>query len=179
MHYAPMWRPTRTSETRTDEPGDPSERSTAQLLTVLAVLAAVVGGTGWVIGCARLGLIAATGLPSEVVGFTLTTATTSLPELVTLIAAIRLGALTLGVGNIIGGNVFDTLMIALADVAYLDGSMYQAAGPTSLILVGGTILLTIVLAAGLIVRERKGIGFEGIALPVIFGGTVALAIIST
>ena len=77
-------------------------------------------------------------------------------------------------GNIIGGNVYDTLMIAVADVAYVRGSLYSDAGPTSLILLGGTLLMIAVLAAGLIMRERRWIGFEGISIPLVYLGTVAL-----
>ncbi|WP_250445132.1 hypothetical protein [Actinotalea sp. C106] len=179
MHKAPMWKPTQTDDTREDEPEPPSSRSTAQLWGILASLAVVVGATGWVIAQAGLGVIEATGLPSGVVGFTLTTAITSLPELVTLLAAIRLGALTLGVGNVIGGNAFDTLLIVVADLTYLDGSIYAAAGPSSLVLLGGTVLITTILAGGLVVRDRKGIGFEGVALPAVYVGTVALAVVAS
>lgn len=198
MHHRPMWRPTSTRDTQAEDAvpdehdeeersGSPAPirteesvdtRSTARLWGSLAWLALVVGATGWVIGQAGLGLVRMTGLPSDVVGFTVTTAITSLPELVTLIAAVRLGALTLGVGNIIGGNVFDTLMIAAADLFYLEGSVYASAGPSSLVLLGGTMLITVVLAGGLIMRERRGIGFEGLAIPVLYGGTVALAVVA-
>jgi cation:H+ antiporter len=176
MHAAPMWSASITKETKLDSAEDSSPRSTRELWTTLALLALVVGATGWVIGQSGLGLIEATGWSSSITGFTVTTAITSLPELVTLLAAVRLGALTLGVGSIIGGNVFDTLMIPIADIFYIDGTIYQAAGSASLVLLGGTILLTVVLAAGLLVREQRGIGFEGIALPAIYVGTVVLAL---
>ncbi|WP_308128042.1 sodium:calcium antiporter [Modestobacter italicus] len=179
MHDHPMWIPTHTSATVEEDPEEePSDRSTRRLWALLASLGLVVGASGWVIGQAGLGVVQATGLPSGVVGFTLTTAVTSLPELVVLITAVRMGALTLGVGNVIGGNVFDTLMIAVADVAYTDGPVYRDAGPISLVLLGGTVLLTTVLTAGLVMRDRKGIGFEGVLLPLIYLGTVGLAVIS-
>ena len=178
MHKAPMWRPTRTRETREDVPQPPGDESVARLWARLAVLAAVVAVTGWVIAQAGLGLVAATGLPSGIVGFTVTTAITSLPELVVLVSSVRIGALTLGIGNIVGGNAFDTLMIAIADVAYLRGPLYAEVGPGSLVLVGGTVLATTVLAGGLVMRDRRGIGFEGIALPLIYIGTVTLAAVA-
>ncbi len=193
MRAEPMWQPTATRDTRTDdrlatgEDGDtpppaateqqPDGRTTPRLWMTLAALAAVVGLAGWVIGRSGVDLIRATGLPSEVVGFTFTTALTSLPELVVLVAAVRMGALTLGVGNIIGGNVFDPLMIAVADVSYVDGSVYAAAGPSSLVLLGGTILITTLLAGGLVMRDRTGVGFEGVSLPLAYAGTVALAVV--
>jgi len=178
MHAQPMWQPIQTSATVEDVEAAGTDASTRRLWSVLASLALVVGVAGWVIGQAGLGVVAATGLPSGVVGFTLTTAVTSLPELVVLITAVRMGALTLGIGNIIGGNVFDTLMIPVADVAYTEGPVYRDAGEISLVLLGGTILMTVVLATGLVMRDRKGIGFEGILLPLIYLATVALAVLT-
>ena len=89
-----------------------------------------------------------------------------------------MGALTLGVGNIIGGNVFDTLMISIADVSYRDGTIYEAAGPSSLVLLAGTAFMSAVLAIGLLVRDRRGIGFEGVAIPGVYLGTIGLAIVA-
>ncbi len=90
--------------------------------------------------------------------------TASLPELVTVLAAVRLGAVTLAVGDIIGGNSFDVLFVAVADVAFRDGSIYHAADDQSIFLMSVTIVLTAVLAAGMIGRERRHIGFEGVAI---------------
>ncbi|MGY1916071.1 sodium:calcium antiporter [Blastococcus sp. SYSU DS0973] len=186
MREAPMWLPTQTDQTVDgdghgsaggDGDGDDA-RSTGRLWAGLAVLGLVVGAAGWVVGQAGLGVVAATGLDSGLVGFTLTTAISSLPELVVLLTAVRMGQLTLGVGNIIGGNVYDVLMITLADVAFLDGPIYRAAGPTSLVLLGGTILMIAVLAGGLLMRDRKWIGFEGISIPLVYAGTVALVFAS-
>ncbi|SEK28838.1 cation:H+ antiporter [Blastococcus sp. DSM 46786] len=186
MQHEPMWQPKRTDQTADgdgdaaeddgDGDGDGDERSTARLWGLLAALGLVTGVAGWLVGRAGLSVIARTGFDSGVLGFTLTTAISSLPELVVLLTAVRMGQLTLGVGNIVGGNVYDILMIAVADVGYLEGSIYRDAGPTSLILVGGTLLMTAVLAAGLLMRDRKWIGFEGISIPLIYVGTVVLAV---
>ncbi|WFE29946.1 sodium:calcium symporter [Solwaraspora sp. WMMD791] len=178
----PMWRAEQTSDTRQDVPDDANGEaaggpSTRRLWLRLAALAVLVGGTGYLIGQGGLGVIAATGLPSGFVGFTITTAITSLPELVALIAAVRIGALTLGVGNILGGNAFDSLMIFLADATYRPGSIYSDAASAGLLLAGATTLLTATLAAGLILRERRGIGFEGVAIPAIYLGAVVLLLI--
>jgi cation:H+ antiporter len=190
MRSQPMWQPTRTEETADDDEGsgeeDPEadvpesirQQTTTRLWTTLGVFALLVGVAGWVVGRAGLSVIRATGADSGVFGFTVTTAISSLPELVVLLTAVRLGQLTLGVGNIVGGNVYDLLMIAVADVAYLEGSLYRDAGTTTLVLLGGTILMTAVLAGGLVMRERRWIGFEGVSLPVVYAGTVFLALTS-
>ncbi|WP_062379983.1 sodium:calcium antiporter [Demequina pelophila] len=173
----PSWQPEETEDTVGDEPDEPSDTPVRTLWLRLGAFAVLIGVTGWVIGRAGLGVVAATGWPSSVTGFTLTTIISSLPELVTLIAAVKIGALTLGVGNIIGGNVFDTLLISVSDVFYLDGPIYAQAGTSSLVLLGGTLLITAILAAGLLVRDRKGIGFEGVGLPLAYVGTAALAVV--
>lgn len=197
MRDEPMWQPTRTDQTADDDTNgngngdgngngadgdddeDPYEdTSTRGLWGRLAALGLIVGVAGWIVGQAGLGVVAATGLDSGLVGFTLTTAISSLPELVVLITAVRLGQLTLGVGNIVGGNVYDVLMITIADLAYLEGPLYRDAGPTSLVLLGGTLLMTAVLAGGLILRDRKWIGFEGVSIPLVYLGTVALVFAS-
>lgn len=176
MRAAPMWSPRVTSETTDEEVSESTSLSTGQLWGSLAALAGVVGVVGWVIGKAGLGVVAATGWPSAVTGFTLTTAVTSMPELITLIAAVRMGSVTLGIGGIVGGNVFDTLMITIADLVYTPGTIYAAAGPAALVLLSGTALITVILALGLVVRDRRGIGFEGVAIPGFYLATVALAI---
>lgn len=179
LRRAPMWQATETPDTREDEADDHNDdgTSTARLWWRLAALAAVVAGTGYLIGQGGLGVVAASGLPSGLVGFTLTTAITSLPELVTLIAAVRIGALNLGIGNIIGGNAFDALMIFLADASYRHGSVYSAASSAALLLAGATILMTATLTAGLIMRDRRGIGFEGVTIPVVYAGAVILLLV--
>lgn len=188
MRRDPMWEPTRTAQTADADAADDTDAeepngsapddtpSAARLWAGLAGLGLLVGAAGWVVGRAGLSVVAATGLDGGVVGFTLTTGVSSLPELVVLVTAVRLGHLTLGVGNIIGGNVFDMLMIAVADVAYLRGSLYSDAGPTGLVLLGGTLLMSATLSAGLVMRERRWIGFEGVSIPLIYVGVIALAV---
>ena len=176
MQKRPMWEAVRTSATEKQEEQPPaSDQPLPRLWLSLGALGLVVGVAGWAIGRAGLGVVAGTGVPSGLFGFTVTTAITSLPELVVLITAVRMGALTLGVGNIIGGNTFDALMIAVADLAYLEGPVYRDAGDQSLVLLGGTALMIAVLAGGLVVRDRRGIGFEGLVIPLIYLGTVSLA----
>lgn len=170
-----MWQPVRTRDTREDEPQAPTDTSLSRLWARVAIYGSLVAVAGWVIARAGLGVVAATGVNSGVLGFTVTTIITSFPELVALLAAVRVGALTLGVSAIIGGNAFDALQISLADATYTSGTIYEAAGPTSLVLIGGTIFITAVLASGLIMRDRRGVGFEGMAVPAVYVSTVVLA----
>ncbi|WP_166255772.1 hypothetical protein [Marinobacter salicampi] len=111
----------------------------------------------------------------------LTATSTSLPELVTSVAAVRRGALTLAVGGIIGGNAFDTLFTAASDVAYREGSIYHAVSDATIIWITLSLLMTSTLMMGLIRRQEQGvarIGTESAAVIVLYGLGVALVLVS-
>ncbi|WP_432505157.1 sodium:calcium antiporter [Kineococcus arenarius] len=172
LHDDPMWKPVVTDETVEDVPQEGSGASGRRLAVSFALLAVAMAVAGYVVGRAGLGVVDATGASGGLVGSTLTTAVSSLPELVTLIAAVRLRALALGVGDIIGGNVFDALQIAVADVFYREGPIYADAGASGLLLLAAGLLMSALLAAGLLLRGRRGIGFEGVAIPVVWVGAI-------
>jgi cation:H+ antiporter len=166
----PMWHPEETEDTRLDEPDEPEPGESLPGLWVrFGGLAGATAASGWVVGRAGLSLIEATGLSGTFVAVAFTAVATSLPELITGIAAVRAGALTLAVGGIIGGNTFDTLFVAVSDVVYQRGSLYEQVATSDLFVLGWTMLLTGILGAGLIRRQRAWIGFEGFA---ILGGYV-------
>ena len=57
------------------------------------------------------GLAAALGVPSAIIGFSVIAVGTSVPELVTGVSAARKGVPDLSLGNIIGANVLNLLLI--------------------------------------------------------------------
>ena len=118
-----------------------------------------------------------TGISENVLGALLTSTLTSLPELVTMITAIRRGALTLAVGNIIGGNTFDVLFLSASDAAYRDGSLFHTMTGEHLLIVVAAICMTAILTLGLLRREKIGpasIGLESVELTTsVLGSVVA------
>ena len=176
---APMWRPVTTAETRADAPEEARDgpRGVLRLALGFAALALVLALSGWVISKTGGQISDRLGLSGAAVGALMTAVATSLPELVTTLAAVRRGALQLAVGGIIGGNTFDVLFLTAADVAYRDGSIYHAAGRDDLFWVGVGLVMTSVLLLGLIVREKRGlagIGFESLAILMIYAGAIAV-----
>jgi cation:H+ antiporter len=125
-----------------------------------------------------------TGLGTGFVGMVLVASVTSLPELVSALAAIRLGAFDMAVGNLFGSNIFNMFALALVDVFYTQGRFLGAIDPafalagllglllTSLGLIGNlarlerrfvfveldALLLIIVYLAGLYFLYLRGIG---------------------
>ncbi len=165
----PMWRPRATPETRDDVPDtDAEEAAIGPLMLAFLGLGALVAACGLAVAEAGLALAEQTELSGTLIGGLLTSVVTSLPELVTVLAAVRAGALTLAVGDIIGGNTFDVLFLAAADVAYRSGSLYASISDRTLFLLALTLLMTAIFAAGLIYRQRSGIGFEGATILVIY-----------
>jgi cation:H+ antiporter len=99
---------------------------------------------------------------------------------VTTLAAIRFGALTLAVGNILGTNCFNVMVIAAADVTYRGGSIYHAVTGQQLVWSAIAILLTGILLLGLLRRERYGIarmGFESFLVLVVYVGAAVSVVL--
>lgn len=161
----PMWRPENTSDTQTEGEDDAGnvDGSTASLWLRFALLAIVLAAMGYVVSRTGIVLANRSGLSETAVGALFTAIATSLPELVIAVASVRIGAYNLAIGNIIGGNAFDVLFLAAADVAYRDGSLFGRFGDADLLLLGAAMLMTTVLVLGMLRRERHGfagIGFE-------------------
>lgn len=178
-HASPMWFPRRTGETRseTEHPDGGERRPGAADWLVLLALAVVVSAAGWLL--ARLGVAISeqSGLSESVIGTLFTAVSTSLPELVIAIAAVRAGAVNLAVGDIIGGNTFDILFLGLSDIAYRDGSIFHAISPAQPLWLALCIAMTSVLLLGLLRREKHGIaniGFESVFVLLLYLGGVVL-----
>ena len=170
---SPMWHPRRTGQTVVDKPdGNRSrDQSLPGLWCKFALVALLTGVAGWLLMSSAETLVESTPLSETLVGTLLTAVFTSLPELVTTLAAIRYGALTLAVGNILGTNCFNVVVIAAADVTYRGGSIYHAVTSQQLVWSAIAILLTGILLLGLLRRERYGIariGFESFLVLVVY-----------
>lgn len=174
----PYWFAHQTRQTKQDAPDalDREQHSLLGLWGRFLALGLVVGVAGYVIAKTGVQIADRTGLEESLVGGLFTAISTSLPELVTSIAAVRRGALTLAVGGIIGGNSFDVLFVAFSDVGYRDGSIYHAITNEQVFIIALTLLLTGILLMGLLRREKwgiLGIGFESFLVVILYLGAFA------
>ena len=180
IEKAPMWNPVQTSDTE-EEISDVShvEGRMTTLWIRFAILAAITAAAGYTIAEAAIGLTETTDIGAGPIGTLFAGVTTSLPELVTAIAAARAGAVNLAIGNILGGNSFDVMFLAAADVAY-PGSIYAEMTPTNNATATIAILMTGILLLGLLKRDRHGpatIGFESVTVLALYGLSVVLLFI--
>jgi len=97
----------------------------------------------------------ATGISTTFIGTSLVAITTSLPELVTTFAAVRLGAFDLAVGNLFGSNAFNMAILLLADMAYGKGPLLAAVESTHAVTAFVSMLLMSVGVMGIIYRAEK------------------------
>lgn len=105
------------------------------------------------------------GLPESVIGLTLVAVGTSLPELMTALAAIRRRESALSVGNILGANILDLTLILPACAGVSGGSLPVAAEtPMRDLPVTAALMLLAVLPAGLSGRLRRTQGWLMVCL---------------
>lgn len=176
-HHHPQWRPRWTHLTRPDEPDPAPDEplSLRRLLVTFGALAGVLALAGWLVAHTGVSLAQKTGLAESFVGGLFTAVATSMPELFTAIAAVRQGALTLAVGDIIGGNAFDVLFAATADLAYRNGSIYHAISHRERFLVTLALVMTGIMVMGLVSREERGvanIGFESFLILLLYAAGI-------
>jgi len=100
------------------------------------------------------GIAATTGVAETFVGVTLLAAATSLPELVVSIAAVRIGAYALAVGNLFGSNALNATIIFFADAAYLDGPVLAAVSAQQVVAGLGAIVLMAIATGGIVHGAR-------------------------
>lgn len=95
-------------ETETDSPG----RSTAMNLLLLVLGAAFIAvGADLLVDNGTL-IAAALGVPESVIALTFVALGTSLPELVTAITSLAKGHGALSLGNVIGANIFNLVLVS-------------------------------------------------------------------
>lgn len=114
-------------------------------------------------------------------GSTILAAVTSLPEVSTGLAAIRLGEYTLAVSDIFGGNAFLPVLFMLATLISGESVLPQAQ-PTDIYLASLGALLTSIYIYGLIFRPKRqffNLGIDSIVVLALYiVGTIGLFLIS-
>ena len=124
------------------------------LLTLLGLIGTVGGAQLLVEGAS--GLAATLGLSEAVIGLTVVAIGTSLPELVTAVAAARHNQNDLIIGNIVGSNIFNSLPVAglagLLDTTALDSQFRVSV----VIMVAACVLFAIFARTAFRIGRREG-----------------------
>jgi cation:H+ antiporter len=127
-------------------------RQAAVRYTAAAI--AVVGAGIW-LPFVGVELARQMGWSNTFVGTLFVAFATSVPELVVTIAAMRIGALDMAIGNLLGSNLFDVLVIAVDDVFFTAGPILAHVSPVHAITAMSALAMTGLAIVGLFYRPRK------------------------
>jgi cation:H+ antiporter len=172
------WRPDPTPD---EEPldGDGGIDNLRRAILLTCGFAAVIVSAGYVLAKTGEAIAHQSGLGENFVGATLVGATTSLPEISTVITAVRIRRYMLAFSDIFGTNLFDCSLIFLIDAVYSGPPVLNEVGTFSSAfgaLLG--IIVTLMYVSGLIERRDKTMFRLGIdswaVLGVYLGGLAIL-----
>lgn len=121
--------------------------------TIVAGLVVIVAGAG--LPFAGEGVAEAMGWEASFVGTVFVALATSLPEATVVVAAVRLRALDLALGNLLGSNLFNLAILAIDDFAYRPGPLLAAASPVHAATAFCALLMTGVVVVGLTYRPER------------------------
>jgi cation:H+ antiporter len=159
--------------------GDTTLRSALVHYALAAV--AVVAAALWL---PRLGaqLAQETGLGEAFVGSLFVAITTSLPEIVVSLAAVRIGAVDLGIANVLGSNLFNLLILGLDDVFYRHGPLMADAGASHSIAVVAIAMMNGLFLIGLtykVMTKRFVVAWDTGAIAAVYVVAVTLSYLLT
>lgn len=174
----PRWEPAGEFKQPIESPRDvkdahPQYRglSTRQLLQRfgLSAVGVLIGG----FFVARTGEVLAdqSGLGQSLIGATLVALATSLPEVSTTWTAVRFGAYSMAVANILGTNLLEVALFLPADIAYRAGSIIDALQPSASFLAALGIMCTSVYLWGILERRDRtilGMGYDSAVVLLIY-----------
>ena len=167
------------AEASASKPGKPQHITETVIGFIVACVATLAAG----VALEQTSSMLATriGLTGVLFGSTILAAATSLPEITTGFASLKLGAYELAMSDIIGGNAFLPVLFVAATL--LSGNpVLPDAKNTDVYLAGLGVLLTMVYAIGLLFRSKRkifGMGVDSLLVLVCYtvglGGLFAVA----
>ncbi|MBR2660591.1 MAG: calcium/sodium antiporter [Clostridia bacterium] len=140
------------------------------LLILIGVVLIVAGGQAVVYAAKEIAR--ALGMTETLIALTVVSVGTSLPELVTSLVAARKQETELAVGNVIGSNIFNMMMILGVSAAIHPVTVNVASVWDLLILLSITAVTWIFALAGKRINRA-----EGILMVLAYAGVIAFAII--
>jgi len=112
-----------------------------------------------------------TGLGRTFVGSVFIALSTSLPEVVVSLGALRMGAVDIALGNLFGSNLFNIGILALDDVLYTKGSLLSHVSGGHLVTVLAAITMTAIATIGLTYQTTRKLhvfAWDSIGLVIVY-----------
>lgn len=124
------------------------------------------------------GIAETTGLGQSFVGNIFIAISTSLPEVVVSLAAVRMGAVDLAVGNLFGSNIFNILILGIDDIFFAPGPLLSFVNQNHAISALSAIMMTAIAVIGLTYRaEKKQMVLAWDSVGIVFVFTINLVLL--
>ncbi len=131
--------------------------ATSRTITIFALAALAIVALGVWLSFIGDEIARTTGLNASFVGNVFLAISTSLPEVVVTIAAARMKAVDLAVGNVLGSNVFNIAILSVYDLVYIRGSLWEFIAPIHVVAGLGAILMTSIAIISITFRASRQI----------------------
>jgi len=137
-----------------------------------AVAASVVVGAGLWLPFAAVDLANTMGWNRSFVGSLFVAMATTLPELAVTLSALRLGALDMAIGNLLGSNLFNVTIVAVDDFFYRPGVLLSDVSLVHAVTASSAIVMTGLALVGLFFRPRgrvlRAVGAVSLGLAAVY-----------
>ncbi len=166
-----VFRSERSCRSQPIETGSPRYQglSTKTVYIRFALAAAAIIGAGIWLAFIGAELAATYNWHASFVGSLFLAISTSVPELVVTIAALRLGAIDMAIADILGSNMFNLAIIGPVDLSYRAGPLLAMVTNAHLITAVLAIVMTLLVFIGLRFPQKGRVAFIGWYTPVLIG----------
>ena len=125
------------------------------------------------------GLAEQMGWTESFVGTLFVALATSVPELVVTVAALRIGALDMAIGNLFGSNLFNIVILAVDDLLFLPGPLFAHVSSIHAVSALSAMMMTAMAVVGIFYRPNHRlagtIGWSSVFLLLVYlANTLAL-----
>ncbi len=123
------------------------------------------------------GIAASTGLGQTFVGNIFIALSTSLPEVVVSVSAVKIGAIDMAIGNLFGSNIFNIFILALDDLFFIKGPILSIVQMSHTISAVSAIMMTAIAIIGLTYRTEKKrlfLAWDSIGIVLVYGVNLML-----
>jgi len=154
-----------------------AETSLRQIWPRYAFFACIVVAAAVFLPSTGEAIAKSSGLDQSFVGTLLIAVATSLPELAVSLSAVRMGAIDLAIGNVLGSNLFNILILALDDVWYRQGPLLASIDSKHMIAVLAVLTMNGILLVGLtyqVLRKRMVLSWDTFAIAAVYIASIAL-----
>jgi cation:H+ antiporter len=152
--------------------------SRARTYATFAVAGLVIVVAGVWLGSIADRIAAETGLGRSFVGAFFLGISTSLPEIAASLAAVRMGAIDLAIGNVLGSNLFNVMLLAVYDIFDGPKNLWASMSDANALALAIAIMMTAVAIISLVYRASPKtpwrMNWDGVALIFMYGVSLLL-----